>query len=77
MASEDFHTSSASLKALIAKDSSLSSEKATGVGKLSSTTVEDAEGEVSLISAANKTCGIPKLAVAKVFGPGDCCKVTS
>lgn len=39
--------------------------------------MDDADGEVSLMSAPNKTCGIPNAAVAKVFGPGDCCKVTS
>lgn len=71
------HTSSYDKKTLNACESSLASEGAVKVGKLSSTTVEEAEGEVSVMSAANITCGTAKARVAKVLGPGDCCKVTS
>lgn len=75
--SEELSTSSPEKKSLLSQLSSLASEVAAQLGCLSSTTVEDAEGEVSVMSAANKSCGGSCAVVAKVLGPGDCCKVTS
>lgn len=75
--SDSLSSSSADKKTLNTCETSLASEVAVKVGCLSSTAVEDAEGEVSVISAANNTCGTAKAVVAKVLGPGDCCKVTS
>lgn len=69
--SEELHTSTYEKKTLVTGDPSFPSEKAARIGRLSSATVEDAEGEVSVISAANKSCGASIRVVAKVFVPGD------